>query len=212
MAKIDRTDPVKMLAWYDVKGVEDAQLARIFKCSVGDLAEVRGGDEYKDHLQEETQLAISQAMDTDDQWNLLENRALGTLTDSVDSIVDPRLLLGIAVQANKASRRGGQINPQDQKSKAIAVDTLTGHTGVVRLRTRFMERLASDAGVTRIIERQVEITQSSLLAHNDSMGPSEVRNLLNTHLGIDTSNLEASKRFGPDNHHDLTGFFDEVKV
>jgi len=131
----------------------------------------------------------------------LERKALGDLKDAMDHIADPKMLLGAAVQANKAQRRANSFGAQksaQQSSAVINADQLAGPTKVVRLRTKFAEMLSHPDGTERLVEREAEITAEQGGKIDEQIDPAEVKRLLNGALGIDTQNMRVARTMGPD--------------
>jgi len=192
-------DPDALLAYYDARGVDDVQLCRIFSCAPGDLANARMSDAYKAAMSETTIERVTRATDTDDRWDQLEHTALGTLQESMLAINDPRMLLGIAVQANKAGRRRGGMAPQQTgKPAEITVPQEGGQSTVVRLRARFVEALQDPNGARRILDRQFEITSSSAGDLKEDLTPQEVKGILRDAIGVDPDQLSVRVSQGPD--------------
>lgn len=193
----DEQKAMQQLAYYDARGVREEELRRIFNCTSSQLQSVRGDDFYKEVLAAEATSLTEQETSIDDAWNNLEASALGGLQDIVSSTNDPRALLSMAVNANKAGRRrlGGK---SAGAGATINVDELTANTKVVRLRSRFLERLRQDGSVDRMIEREAEIRDTSSGDMREDMNPREVRDLLQSSLGVDTDNLRVRRHQGPD--------------
>ncbi len=208
---------VRMLAYYDVREVPDAQLMQIFNCAAADLAQVRHTEQYREMVQVEQGHIVQTNTAIDDGWDDVEKRALGGLVDSLDSIADPRMLLAMAKSANQASRRGGILAKQQAKSGAI-IDTaaLAGETRVVRLKSRFVEMMQSETGVARMVEREITVTSSSgggsgpnarrdhIGSLDEALKPSEVKHLLKSALNVDPNEIVVSNRFGPETGVDLS--------
>lgn len=193
---------MRLLAYYDARSVAESDLRKVFNCTSAALEEVRKEDFYLAALAAEKQAALDVATTLDDQWDNLETRALGELSDLVAATADPRMLLGMAVQANKAARRAGATQPRHASAArhgntTIDVDALTDSTRVVRLRTRFLERLSQDGSVERMLEREAELRTSTASMQED-LSPSEVKALLRASLGVDTDNLRVKRHGGAD--------------
>ena len=190
----------QLLAYYDARGVDGRKLRQIFQCSDEALANARLGEDYQGFIAAEQARIEDESKETDDLWDRLERRSLGDLHDAMDHIADPKTLLGIAVQANKASRRAGNLAAQQRKNydATINTDQLAGPTKVVRLRTRFAEMLESESGQRRLVERTEEITEFTAGSINENMDPALVKGLLKNSLGIDTSQLKVARTMGPD--------------
>jgi hypothetical protein len=192
-------DPSALLAYYDARGVDDTQLCRIFSCAPGDLANARATEEYRNALAEHTTERVTRATETDDKWDTLEHSALGTLQESMMAINDPRMLLGIAVQANKAGRRRGGLTPKQSNAPAeIQVPTEAGQSKIVRLRARFVEALEDPNGARRIIDRQIEIQTGNAQDLKEDLTPQEVKGILRNSIGVDPDQLSVRTHRGPD--------------
>lgn len=199
----DEQKALQELAYYDARCVAEGELRRLFSCSDADLAEARGQEFYKSCLAAETKAQHDVATGLDDSWNSLEQSALSSLHEAMPAIADPRMLLGMAVQANKAGRRTGAAgNAAAQRAAGgrapvIDVQQLTQGSAVVRLRTRFLERLQKDGEVERMVEREAEVRINSSDMH-ESMNPKEVKSLLRNHLGVNPDNLSVRRHQGAD--------------
>ena len=190
-------DATALLAYYDPRKVEDDQLWTIFMCTPADLAGVRESADYKQALSAETNGRTEQATSTDDLWDQIELKALGTLSETLEVSNDPRLLLGVAVQANKAARRRGGLQATQHNSH-INVPTQAGKETIVRLRTRFVEALQDPDGARRLIDRQVEITTTSQSDLREDLTPGEVKTILRDHIGVNPDDIAIRKHQGPD--------------
>lgn len=198
-------DPVALLAYYDARNVLDAQLCRIFRCEAAELANVRGSEEYKDAVSEQTTARVDQAAATDDAWDALEHQALGNLQESMVAINDPKMLLGIAVQANKAGRRKGGTSPQQgaQAAGRATIDADGPQAGgqVVRLRTKFVEVLQDPHGAQRITERQASLEVENGNDLREDLTPGQVKKILRENIGVNPDEISLRQSFGPD--HDV---------
>lgn len=189
------------LAYYDSRSVPDERIRRIFCCMQSDLDSVRATDLYKTERASLEQQQTDQATATDDCWDTLERTALGNLVETMDTISDERVLLGIAVQANKAGRRRGGLSPKQQNAgmSDIPVQTAQGTTKVVRLRARFLERLTSADGSEQMMDRQVEIqTETASGDLDEVIDPRTMKALLRDKIGVDTENMHVRRHQGPD--------------
>jgi hypothetical protein len=193
----------KMLAYYDARQTADAKLCQIFRAEVSDLISARQDPFYQEMLAEETAMLVAQSAEIEDRWAHLENRALGDLSDAMDSVADPRMLLGIAVQANKARNTTRQTQRQQVAPGSIDVDQLTSGGQIIRIRTRMAERLSADGGVDRMIDREVEIRRDNSASLDEALDPTSVKSLLKSALGVDTTSLKVVQRFGPSAGYDL---------
>lgn len=191
-------DPVRMLAYYDSRGVTDDKIQRIFSCSAEDLAATRETAAYKEAAGSETYEQTSQATEIDDSWNLLEQTALASLRDVVTLTADPRVLLGIAREANKAGRRNGGTTPSTNAADIHVPQNGAGETRVVRLRARFVDVLQEPDGTRRIMERQLEIRESSQGDMNEQLSPQQVKGILKNNIGVDTNQMHVKRHQGPD--------------
>lgn len=195
------TDPVALLAYYDARNVSDAQLCRIFRCEAAELANVRASTEYKDAVSVHVTEQVNQAASIDDLWNGLEAQSLGGLIDAMPSIADPKMLLGMAVQANKAGRRRGGLAPNSGNAAGRSIIDADGPVAgarVVRLRTTFLEVLQDPDGARRITERQanLEIMQETDL--REDLTPGQVKRILREDVGVDPDQISVRQTFGPD--------------
>lgn len=190
---------IQQLAYYDARGVREEDLRRIFNCTSAQLGEVRKEAYYREILAVETNALTERETSLDDSWDVLEGKALGALNETIDSIGDPRLMLAAAKHANSAARRrlGGR-SPGNAGSAVINVDELTSNSKVVRLRTRFLERIQTDGQIDRMVERETEVRTQNSGDMREDMSPTEVRDLLESALGVDTANLRAKRHQGPD--------------
>lgn len=191
----------QLLAYYDARGVSGPKLRKIFRCSDEALANARLSEDYQEFAAAEEARLADEAKEVDDLWDSLERKALGDLKDAMDHIADPKMLLGAAVQANKAQRRANSFGAQksaQQGSAVINADQLAGPTKVVRLRTKFAEMLSSPDGTKRLVEREAEITAEQGGKVDEAIDPAEVKKLLNGALGIDTQNMRVARTMGPD--------------
>lgn len=195
------TDPVALLAYYDARNVPDAQLCRIFRCEAAELANVRASAEYKDAVSVHVTEQVNQAASIDDLWNGLEAQSLGGLIDAMPSIADPKMLLGMAVQANKAGRRRGGLAPNNGNAAGRSIIDADGPIAgarVIRLRTTFLEVLQDPDGARRITERQanLEIMQETDL--REDLTPGQVKRILREDVGVDPDQISVRQTFGPD--------------
>ena len=196
----------KLLAYYDARQTGDATLCKIFRAQVSDLMEARKDPFYEEMLAEETAMLTAQTAQIDDRWAHLENRALGDLSDAMDSVADPRMLLGIAVQANKARNTTRQMQRQTNQlghNGDINVDKLTEGGQIIRIRTKMAERLTADGGIERMVDREVEVRRDNSASLDEALDPTSVKALLKTALGVDTTSLKVAQRFGPSAGYDL---------
>lgn len=194
--KTDEQKAIEQLAGYDARGVQERELRRIFNCTSVQLSSVRESDYYKETLAVITDQLTAQETSIDDAWNNLEASALTGLQDVMETTADPRVLLSAAVSANKATRRRGAM--RNAQGSVIDVDKLVDSTKVVRLRSRFLEQLSQEGNIERMIEREVEIRASSRESLREDMSPKEVRDLLESSLGVDTANLRIKRHQGAD--------------
>ena len=198
MILTDEQKAMQQLAYYDARGVDENQLRRIFRCTSADLEEVRKDQFYLDVLSAETVANADRAADIDDRWDTLEQQALVNLTEMMPSMMDPRTLLSAAVRANQAGRRRAGQKAPGSGSATINVDALTSDTKVVRIRSRFLQRLTSEGGMEQIVEREATIQADGGGDMTEAMTPREVKALLENSLGVDTDNLRAKRHQGPD--------------
>ena len=195
----------RLLAYYDAREVSDMQLCRIFSATAADIVNARQHPKYAEFLAEETAKIEEISARITDRWANLEDRALGDLSDAMDSIADPRMLLGIAVQANKARATARTAARAQQKGSMIDLDSGNAPGPVIRIRTGIADKISKDGGITRMIEREMVIRQSSGMSINEAMDPTGVKTLLKTALGIDTGTMHTVKQFGPDISIDFSG-------
>ena len=194
---------MKLLAYYDARHANDLTLCKIFRTTAAELANARKDEFYTEMLAEETAMLVAQNEQIGDRWAYLENRALGDLSDAMDTVADPRMLLGIAVQANKARATARLAQRQASPNGQIDVDNLTNGGQIIRIRTRMAERLNADGGVDRMIDREVEVRKDTSASLDEALDPTAVKQLLKTALGVDTNSLKMTQRFGPDQGFDL---------
>lgn len=194
---------MKLLAYYDARHANDLTLCKIFRTTAAELANARQDEFYAEMLAEETAMLVAQNEQIGDRWAYLENRALGDLSDAMDSVADPRMLLGIAVQANKARATARLAQRQATTGGQIDVDNLTNGGQIIRIRTKMAERLNADGGVERMIDREVEVRKDTSASLDEALDPTAVKQLLKSALGVDTNSLKMTQRFGPDQGFDL---------
>lgn len=195
----DEIDPaVATLAYYDSREVPDSQIRRIFSCMQSNLDEVRLTEPYLNELAVLVEKQVAQSADIDDSWDALEQASLGGLMESMDSISDDRMLLGIAVQANKAGRRRGGNSAQHKGTNEIPVQAAAGVTKVVRLRASFLERLRSEDGSNQMLERQATIEATVQGDLDEVIDPRTMKKLLKDELGVDTEAMHVRNHQGPD--------------
>jgi hypothetical protein len=191
---------MKLLAYYDARRVPDTKLVAIFRTTAADLTEVRQDEEYKQFLADELGALEAQAAETDDSWDALERQAVSDLRATMDSLADPRMLLGIAVQANKATRKNavqrGLAQPGVKNGQPVDVGALTGPSKVIRIRTNIMQKLTQANGASMMVERQVEVTQQANGTVDEALSPSDVKELLQSALNINTGQMRILNRFG----------------
>lgn len=195
----EETQAMMLMAYYDARKVSASKLRQIFRCTDEDLNNVRLDERYQAFIQAEELRLEEQARDIDEKWNNIEQLALGGLSEAVESIADPRTLLGIAIQANKAQRRAGPLSGPTRGAhhqNTIDPEALAGPSRVVRLRTRFIEQLQRKDGTSQLIEREIEVTDTRDI--DDAMNPAQVKSLLKTALGVDTTDMKMVYRSGPD--------------
>ena len=195
----------RLLAYYDARQVSDLQLCRIFSATAANLANARQHPKYAEFLAEETAKIEEISARITDRWAHLEDRALGDLSDAMDGIADPRMLLGIAVQANKARATAKTAARAQQQGSIIDLDSSNSPGHIIRIRTGIADKISKDGGITRMIARELEIRQTSGMSINEGMDPTGVKTLLKTALGIDTGTMHTAKQFGPDITIDLSG-------
>ena len=193
----DDDDVAGLLAYYDARKVPEAKLCQIFRCTAADLANARASDDYKDAVAGQTSAITDQAVEIDDRWNHLEHNSLGTLIEAMPAISDPRMLLGMAVQANKAARRNGGTVP-NSRDAVINVDAQQAGTSVVRLRTRFLEVLQDPDGAKRITERQIQVDTLQGGDLREDLSPQQVKRILRENIGVNPDEVALRKTFGPD--------------
>lgn len=194
----DPNNPTEMLAYYDTRGIDEAQLLKIFGCSAEDLTNERNSDAYKEYLGREANELTEQATALDDAWNSVEQIALGSLIDAVEHTADPRMLLSAAVQANKAGRRGSSVNPNNGNTDIVVPQNGSGETRVVRLRAKFVDVLQEPDGTKKLMERQVEVTTSGKGDLNEQLSPQRVKGILKNDIGVDTEQMHVKHHQGPD--------------
>lgn len=197
---------LKMLAYYDVRGVSNEKLKVIFRCTVADLDNARLSEEYQDSLSAEEAQFQSARAELDDNWDHLERKTLGALIDSVDTSSDPRFLLGAAVQANKAARRNKNSASTPEKSIIDVTPASGARVTVVRLRSSFLQVMQDEKGARAIARREAEIVTSNTENLREDMTPREVQALLRDSLGIDPTDVTEINRSG--NTEDMTFDFD----
>lgn len=191
-------DPNVLLAYYDARAVSDERLCKIFMCQPSDLMEARGSEAYKAALAGQIAGQVSQATELDDTWNTVEQNSLQSLQECLPAMNDPRMLLAIAVQANKAGRRNGKLTPQASTPPEIHVPAEGGQSKVVRLRARFVEALSDPHGAQRILDRQIEIQMGDTGDLKEDLTPGEVKTILRNSIGVDPDQLAIRTHMGPD--------------
>lgn len=189
-------DVVKLLAYYDVRGVGDAKLRAMFRCAAEDLENARASEEYKDAYAAEISAFETMRAEIDDSWDALEKSALGNLVEAAAASSDPRFLLGAAVSANKANRRNLASAPASAKPVIDVTPPQGQATTVIRMRTRFLEELQDAKSARRIAEREMEISVTNQSNLKEDMSPQEVKSLLQRALGVDVSNEDQIMRAG----------------
>lgn len=200
----DGKSTLRLLAYYDVRGVPNMKLAEVFRCRVQDLNEARESEDYKGALSEERAEFEASRAEMDDNWDSVERKALGNLIEVLGDTTDPRMLLSAATLANKAARRN-IAQATDAQRKVIDVTPDTGaRTTVVRMRTRFLEILQNEEGARQIAARETEITISNQNSLREDMTPTEVEHMLKTSLGVDVRDVEEITRRG--NSEDALNF------
>lgn len=187
---------MELLAYYDVRGVGDQKLLSIFRCSMEDLAGARKSEEYTEaHSKEIAKFEATRAT-LDDTWDEAERRALGNLVDSLDHTSDPRMLLNVAMAANKASRRNVAAMPENQRRIIDVTPPPGATTTVVQLRSRFLAVLQDDAKVRQAVAREVHISVTNHSNVHEDMTPREVQALMKGALGIDPQDMVEIGRAG----------------
>lgn len=200
----DVKSTVRLLAYYDVRGVANPKLAEVFRCRIEDLNGARDTEEYKEALATERAEFEAARAEMDDNWDSVERKALGNLIEVLGDTTDPRMLLSAATLANKANRRNA-AQAVDQPRKVIDVTPdAGGRTTVVRMRTRFLEILQSEEGARQVAARETEITISNQASMREDMTPTEVEHMLKTSLGVDVRDVEEITRRG--NSEDALNF------
>lgn len=200
----------QLLAYYDARQVPDGKLVQIFRCTAEQLAEARTNEEYQEFLQSETAQIVNQNAELDDAWDSVEKKAVSSLNEIVDGLADPRTLLGIAVRANTAQRRAGVMAKAQQRFGAPVIDATAGSGGtrVVRMRTRFLERLQKPDGTDHLVERETEIVASDQGDLNEVISPGRMKSLMRNTLGVDPTDMAIVQRHGAD--AEITLNFDDL--
>lgn len=192
----DTQSALKLLAYYDVRGVAGNKLVAMFRCSLEDLENARQSEEYKEFLAEEHGNFEATRATLDDSWDAIEKAALGNLVDSMATTSDPRFLLAAAVQANKANRRNMNAGTGGDR-KVIDVTPPAGQqTTVIRMRTRFLEIMQDENASKRVAARETEIVMANKQNLREDMSPREVQQLMRDSLGVDVTNEEQIQRSG----------------
>ena len=109
-------------------------------------------------------------------------------------------MLGIAVKANTAQRRAGQLARTNAKHgpAIIDVNAQTSGTRVVRLRAGFVQRVSKDGGTERILTREAEIVTSDTGNLVEVVTPAAMKSVMRRHLGVDTTDMKVIVHGGAD--------------
>ena len=191
-----------LLAYYTARDVPDTRLMSIFRCSAENMAEARADERYLHFYAEELAAIANTAATLDDTWDKVERTALGQLDESLAhrGVTDPRVLLGIAVKANTAQRRAGQLARTNAKHgpAIIDVNAQTSGTRVVRLRAGFVQRVSKDGGTERILTREAEIVTNDTGNLVEVVTPAAMKSIMRRHLGVDTTDMKVIVHGGAD--------------
>jgi hypothetical protein len=206
----------RTLAEYEVAAVPDQKLCVIFSCTVEDLTAVRASDEYKGLLAAEMDKALARARNIDEGWDEAEATAVRQLGQLLEHNTDIRVALGVAQRANQATRKMLPKNAVGRPGRGIdgaVIDPaeIAGQSRVVRIRTRFAEQLQAHNGVTRMVEREMEITTNDTGSLNEGMSPAVLKSVMQSALGVDMNDVAIVQR-APAHDNGLAGVLDFSQI
>lgn len=157
--QLDREVPevYVIIAKHSVLGMDDESIREVIGCTQEELSEVQN-----DPLYREVRIFIGAShgqasVDQTTGWDKLENHALKNLLKRVEVERDPEFLLRVAAVANKASRRH-----QAGKEQGV-LDPASGRSTRINLTTRLVRSFNRDGGETQTIEKQVSISDGSMM-------------------------------------------------
>lgn len=182
MEEIDHENPVVQLARYDTQNVADQTLAKLFQCSLQDLAEVRASADYKEAHAAFIKHEVDGRQERNEAWDNVESIALGGLQETLGMTTDPRMLLAAAKTANQATRAQAAPEPVIDMGAREAT-----RTTVIRLRSSFTAALQEPNGTRTIVQRE-EVTQLEQSVGSDRIPSAKsVETLMEKSLGVKVS-------------------------
>jgi len=196
---------LQLLVQYDVAGVDEQKLRQIFNCTAENLADARQQEYYLQARAEAQEIAMSRAVTIDTAWDSAEATSVKQLNDLMEFNSDPRLALLVASKANQATRRlaNNPLAAMQKRANAPAVihtEQLAGPTRTVRVRTKFADTLQEITGVRRLVEREVEITETDTGSLDEGMTPAKLKGLMTRALGVNMDDVAITRRSNSTSH------------
>lgn len=135
----------------DVAGLEPSDIARLTGFTADEIRELQATPEYKDVRLLLGAAQASGQVETDGNWDSVEQIAVEKLAKEVKSSRDPDFILKAAMVANKAQRRlRDTTNPALDPSKGASTIPL-------RLTERLIQKMNANGDLTQIKEREISV-------------------------------------------------------
>lgn len=192
----------EMLAQLDARNTPTDKLMVIFQTDADGLRQAREEPSYKAAFAQEVLLIETRAMQTDNSWDDIEAKMLADLAEvtQLGGIADPSMMLKTAMIANKAGRRAANRSPDAGQGRAgEGPATLDGNNAtVIKLRTRVVKRINTEAGHESIVEREAAIMTTDRVKMDETMTPDQMHRHIQESLGTDGGDQRPQGHFGPD--------------
>ena len=179
MSKIELLEKIANLT---VAETPTDQIALVCGLSEAEVDLLKDSDEGKKAIAIVMAERIEDEQNTNLGWDAVERDAIGIVLDNLKWNKDPRFALAAAAQANKAIRRGKNVN--------APLDASSGVRAVINLQMNFVKHLEKSTQEARVID-ETAFEQKMV----DCMEPTKIESL-----------LEAGRKKEVDNAEELPGF------
>jgi hypothetical protein len=160
-------------------GMNDRAIADALLLSAEQLHFAKTSEEFKQAFSTAAQSRAERVMQLEEGWDALEEKALGTVLETLEHNRDPKFALHAAFVANKAVRRSPASNGRVIDASKV------NNVIVLQLNQKFVQKVqVTDQNavldVSPIVERQRQLPRKS----HDVPTPKKVSNLLGVSDGI----------------------------
>lgn len=140
---LEDTKQLERIVALAAQGVPDSQIAEAMDLTPGRISQIKEMEEYKNAYAVKITERIDHVTKFNSKWDELEEIAVGNVINSMKWNKDPEFSLKAATLANRANRRGGDMNNTP----------LPAHMGgrlAINLSVNFVQKLQS---ITKGVER-----------------------------------------------------------